>query len=728
MQFRIVFFSCLSLLLLPFFLEAQIGGRLNNLTRGGSGASSPQNANHVDPPDTLDFSYFYSDNPGLEYSYRDTSIDAGIWQYDPIRRQEYDYTHLGNLGSAHQPIVYQPMLRKGFDLGFHQFDLYKLKREDLPFYRLKQAFTNAYFSQGTLQTDAYFKAQFSRNFGKTLNYTLDYKRINNGGAYANQRATNTAFGTGFWYHGPKNRYDSFISYRTNAIAQEDNGGIRTDQLNDNNRNNEFSIPTFLTTARTRHDQRAFAYTHYFRIGGKKAPAPVPNNQTIPPFSPDYLNQNFIPQDSLGLKNDSIKLKADTANLLVIDSSIIKTDSLSLSQLDSTFVNPRPRPRPPAFNPPVEEVEEGRAFLLAHTIQFERGIFKFYDDNLASDSLYYKHLQVDQRGLRNSLEHRTLENEFKISTSSRREGKTNKQSTGSQRDLLEVGLHHTLHWIKQEPRDSNINNLFLTGKWNFTPSDRLLVQTYAHFGLLDNRGDYTLNGNFYFDLKNAGSLRLRGISQLAEPSLIQNRIYISQRQLWNNNFKKQLDNSLSASYYQPITQTEISGQIHLVSNYIYYDTLAFPKQDNGTIRVLQLMLNQKFKLWKFHFDSWAMLQDISGDKLRLPGFYYKQSMYFKGKVFKGVLDTKIGLNLRLNDRYFANNYQPLTGQFHLQDDQIIDYYPAVDLFIAFKVKYFRGFFRMENITNWVSDDFFYQTANYPYPFAAIRFGLNWQLIN
>ena len=719
LRFYIILFSLFSSI--PVF--AQIG-RPGGLGGGGGSQGSTPQEEFVPTSDTLDFSYFYSDNPGREYSYRDTSLDAGIWQYDPIRQQAYDYAHLGNLGSAHQPIVYQPSYRRGFDLGFHQFDLYKLRLEDLPFYRLKDAFTNAYFSQGPLQTDAYFKAQFSRNFGKTLNYTLDYKRLNNGGAYTHQRATNTAFGTGFWYKGPKGRYNSFVSYRTNAIVQEDNGGIRPELITATNGADEFSIPVFLSTANTQHDQRAVAYTHYFKINGGRKKGNLTPPVITPPILPDSLFKDslLVLPDSLSQSlSDSTKLTTDTSALQVLkdSSSLLLRDSLG---------QPLSGPRPGPKSEDLIEEEGKRSYMLAHMIQFERGVFKFYDEMPASDSVYYGDLQVDQRGLRNYLEHRTLENVFKLSTSSRRDGKTKQQKTGSQRDLLEVGLHHILHKINQEPRDSSLNNLFLTGKWNFTPSDRLLVQTEAHYGLWDNRGDYRLSGQLFFDLDKAGSLEIKGLSQRAEPNLLQNRLYISQREIWNNKFDKQFDTSISASYYQPISKTRISGQAHLISNYIYFDSLASPKQDDGTIRVLQLMIDQRFKLGPMYADTWFMLQDISGDKLRLPSFYFKQNLYFKGKLFKGVLDTNIGFNLRLSNAYFANNYQPLTGQFHLQDQQEIGIYPAVDVFIAFKVKFFRGFFRMENLTAFLTDDFFYQVANSPYPFAAIRFGINWQFLN
>src|SRR5690606_25002043 len=105
--------------------------------------------------------YFYQDDPDIEFAFSDTLLDNNFQQYDPVREGIFDYANLGYLGSAHYQLVYQPRYLQGFNIGFRQFDLYKFDSATMPFFRLKNAFTNVWFLNGTNNQDGYFKGQFS---------------------------------------------------------------------------------------------------------------------------------------------------------------------------------------------------------------------------------------------------------------------------------------------------------------------------------------------------------------------------------------------------------------------------------------------------------------------------------------------------------------------------------------------------------------------------------------
>ncbi|MEL6863027.1 MAG: putative porin [Bacteroidota bacterium] len=598
-------------------------------------------------PDTLDVAYYYMDNPGQEYAFRDTLLGL-FQQYDPIRQQKgVDDAHTGNLGSPMRPLFYRSRFQKGMDIGFHQFDGYQLHYSRLPFYRLKKAFTNAYYSQGPTQEDAYFKIQFGRDFAKGLSFSLIYDRINNAGVYKSQQTKHTALGMGFRYRSPRGKYQSFLVFTSNINRQIDNGGIQIDALTDQNSDQEFTIPVFLEdVAQTRYDVQEYAYTQYYNLTGK----------------PDS----------------------------------------------------------------VSEQSERRAFTIKHDLSYARGFYKYADTNPASDSIYYGPLQVDSRGLRHFLSKRVLSNRFSLQTSKLRSGAAS--NIRNQKDLLDFGLSHQIHFLEQEPQDTTINNLFIDGRWNFAPSERLKIQTYAHLGLLDNRGDYRVEAELFFDFKKAGSVQIEGLHQNYSPSLLQHRTYISKRRMWNNDFNRRFETSLSFTYRQPLTKTSINAQIHLLDNHIYYDTSGFAQQVGGIINVLQLGVGQEIHWRAFHLESWAGLQQISGSILRFPSIYTKHSFYLEGKLFRQVLRTRLGVDFRWSSAYRGVTYQPLIGQFHLDDSQDVGGYPALDLFISFKVSYFRAFVKSENIIEIFNPGFYYQVAGYPQPFNALRFGISWVFID
>lgn len=607
------------------------------------GADSLKQQGEVEP-DTFDFTYFYQDNPGLEYSFYDTLLNDNFQQYDPVREGKFDYANLGFLGSAHSPLVYQPIFRQGFEIGFHQFDLYKFDGATLPFYKLKKAFTNVWFLNGASKQDGYFKGQFSRDFAKGLNFSIDFKKINSTGDYKAQRAINTALATGFWYHNAGGKYDAFISYVYNANDQQDNGGINDTLLTVDNTEKEFNFPVKLTTAYTYHEEREYIFTHHYNVLGK----------------------------------------ADT----------------------------------------LKNADKRRAFTLTQNFKFGKNRYKFYDTE--PDSSYYGIFQTDDRGLRHFVNHKKFETSFWISTSKR-----NQTAGPSQRDLFKAGLIYRKHQLDQEPLDSTLNNLFVTAQLNFSPGNRVSVKTSAHFELWDNAGDYRLNGSLYIDLLNAGFLNINVNNQLYQASLVQYRMFISHELLWENNFEKTLETNLAVTYGLPKIGFQVSGQYHLLNNYIYYDTLAFPQQQGIPISILQLIVDQNFKVGKFHLDNSIILQSVSEEEIRLPSFYSRHSLYFEGKIFRKVMLLRTGFDFRLNSDYFANYYHPLAGQFQLQNREEILFYPAVDLFLTFKVKGFRFFIKGENMTHLVYDQYqqlFVQIPDYPQPFINLRVGLSWQFLN
>lgn len=371
----------------------------------------------------------------------------------------------------------------------------------------------------------------------------------------------------------------------------------------------------------------------------------------------------------------------------------------------------------------------RAYAVAHQARYQSSLYKYADDySPVQDSFYarFPAFLIDPRGARFYLRHRQLENEFKLSTYKLR-GKKSDEAV-KQRDLLEVGLVHTLHQLRQTNGDSTLNNLFLTGRYRLNPNEKLLIDLKAHLGVWDNAGDYRLSAQLFFDFNKLGQLELEGVSQLYSPNLMQHRMYLSERLLYRNEFDKTLSTTLKGGYRLPSLQFSAEVRYHLLNNYIYFGTNGLPQQTGVPVSVGQLVLEKNFDLfWNLNFDNIFVLQQSSEPVLRLPVFFGKHSFYYAGKWFK-VLDVRLGVDLRYTEAFRANYYNPVTGQFQLQDTQTVPFYPAADAFFAMRVTRFRAFFKWENGTAAFLDDYFYQTSLYPYHREAFRIGINWRLLN
>ncbi|MCF8246297.1 MAG: putative porin [Saprospiraceae bacterium] len=669
-----------------------LGGVAGKFGGSGGGGSGVQRL----ALDTSDIFFFYADEPNLVFPFSD-SLLSSVHQYDPIRQQEYDFANLGNLGSAARPLFFQPTWRRGFDVGLHQFDIYQTSTADIRYYKITQAYTKADFSKGATQNDAQFNVQFSRNFADGLNFSIEHRRINNLGAYDTQKATTSSVATGMWYHPKKGNYDVYFSFVSNSIEQQDNGGAAEDLSTAFF--DAYQVDVHLANANTRYANRELAYTQYIRLNGRRkvGSSTVGSGQSEP----------GSPKDSLSTR---------LTNSSKIDSASHRPSSTA-SNPQSAIRNPQPK----------------RAFTLYHQIAWHKDSYKFSDTS--PDSTFYGDFMVDKRGLRHYLEVRKLENTFKLQTFKLHQQTTDSTSNRAlpkESDLLEIGLVHRLNFLKQEPVDTGaIQNLFLTARLNFSPGDRLRLNTYAHLGIGANAGDYRVSGELFLNLKKIGTLRLEAVNQLYSPSLLPQRFYVTQEEMWKNDFGKTLETSLSGTYSLPQFKFSVGGKSHLLNNLVYFDEAGRPQQ-SGTFSILQLTAKKDFTLGPLHLDNSAYLQQTTSDVLPLPQFYSKHSLFLEGKIFKKVMLTKIGVDARLTAAYTPPSYNPLIGQFELQDTQSLPFTPLLDAFLSVRVKTFRFFFKIENVLATPLRTYYYQTADYPMPFGytngGMRLGISWRLVD
>ncbi len=376
----------------------------------------------------------------------------------------------------------------------------------------------------------------------------------------------------------------------------------------------------------------------------------------------------------------------------------------------------------------------RSYLASHQITFRDTKIQSSDpftDGLPrrQDSLFYRSFLTDNRGIRFGLREKMLENTFNLSTTRQRKATDSTTKATGQNDWFEVGLIHAYHNINQESGGENIQNLIAKGRWNYTPNDNMRLETYAHFNILGyNLGDYRLAGELFLNLKNIGNLTVKAVNQLSEPSYLQDELVLTQKPIWSNNFKKTLETNISGTVAVPRLNFDATVAYSLLNNYIYYDAKALVQQTLTPLSILQLIVNQNFKLDKFHLDNSIAFQKPTENIIRLPAVYSKNSLYWEGKLFKKVMLTRIGFDVRFASKWYAPTYMPITGQFFQQDISTVGEFPLVDVFLSFKVQRFRFFAKMENLVGGYSNTSFYQTFNSPTPETQFRFGLRWQLLN
>ncbi len=787
-------FKQLSLSFLLLFFVAPLFGQFPGQGGGGFGGNTqsggtPQ-GEFIELIDTFGVYYFFVDNPNEETPFSDTLL-RHFQQYDVTRNRDFEYAHLGNPGSPARPLFFQPAFRRGFDIGLHQFDLYRIDKKNTPYYRLENPFTRAYYSQNN-KDNLNFKGEYSRNFSDGINVSIYALRSNHLGQFRNQRARNTAFANNWWYHDKKGKYDGYLALTSNSNVHQDNGGIVPIPENLAVAN-PITLPVNIDDgSMTKHTQRSFTYTQYYKLigavpvvpaqpeiktqRGARPPGTLPPSNLTPKDSLmlDSLMQRPIPEkkpadlgelmtkDSLllpiiptdSLISDSIVINSIVTDSVIIDSVITKLnpadsivtpaapilkdtllqDSIQKDSVrgernsyrrfstDSLGVNGPGGFRPP---PPISTGPPKRAITLGHQIAYHSNRYLFSDTS-PDEAIYDEKYLTHDIGIRNYIRHQKVENDFRISTFKLR---NNNNKVRKQRDLLEAGIMHTLHFVTQENEQRTLNNLFLHGRFNFNPKDRLKIKTYFHYGFLTNLGDYRLNGTLEYNLPTLGSLEVGLVQQAYSPSLIANRLILSETVVWENDFNKIFETSLKATLRVPRFDFEISGHYHLINNYQYFGDDGTPEQTGTAISVGQLMIKKHFKFWKLHLDNKIILQqNSSGSILRMPRLLTKQSFYFAGYLLKKALFSHVGVDFRLNDDFIGDAYFAPTGQFQLQNQQILRAYPLLDVFVDFKVKEFRFFAKYENLTRTWYPATAFQTYLHPERYTAFRFGVSWRFLN
>lgn len=369
---------------------------------------------------------------------------------------------------------------------------------------------------------------------------------------------------------------------------------------------------------------------------------------------------------------------------------------------------------------------GRQFRAGHQIGFRDEDLKFAHNSPGADTIFYDTFMVDRRGIRQFTEVARFDNHFELSTY------RNRGTEGQVADVFAAGIQYNRIKVAFEPGDSIIQNWFLTGRLSVSPNDRFRLEVQGGLGILANLGEYQVQGLMAWSPGKIGRLEAGVLSQRYPPALIYHRLQVSGRPFWNNDFDKPLETSLWVEYRLPKRlPLRLMARTHLLNNYLYFDTLGLARQTTAPVQIVQFGAEANLK-WRFmHLDQTVCLQQTNRDDvLRLPRWFSRSALYFSGLAFQKRLFFQVGFDFRVHAAFKPDAWQPVTGQFILNDVLTQEPYPWLDGFATFKISSFRFFFRYENLGTllWDKEATYQQTAWHPHLFNSFRLGLSWRLFD
>ena len=209
--------------------------------------------------------HFYHYDMQQRYRESDTLL-TNFQQYDPTRQANFfDYYNLGEIGTAHHQLAYEPLNRRGFDIGVHQMDLYWWKEDDIRFFDVSKPYTHTYYSQAG-QDELTFLGTFSSKMAKRGNWSMDFRRISHDGTYFHQQSRHTNLSISAWLPTKNKRYTGLFAYWHNVFKQENNGGITADTLaNDGLFTVRDAVPVNLSDAESEYREDGYAYSSYYNV-------------------------------------------------------------------------------------------------------------------------------------------------------------------------------------------------------------------------------------------------------------------------------------------------------------------------------------------------------------------------------------------------------------------------------------------------------------------------------
>ncbi|PKA97393.1 putative beta-barrel porin [Flavobacteriaceae bacterium MAR_2009_75] len=196
------------------------------------------------------------------------------------------------------------------------------------------------------------------------------------------------------------------------------------------------------------------------------------------------------------------------------------------------------------------------------------------------------------------------------------------------------------------------------------------------------------------------------------------------------------------------ESEVWGNLSLnyttVDNYTYFGTNAEamaeldgdssilrPIQEGNVLNHTKLKYNKELKLGKFALNNTVMYQNVSqaNQVLNVPELVTRNTLYFSSDVFKKAMFLQTGVTLKYFTSYNMNGYNPLLGEFYLQNNEKLGGYPMLDFFINAKIQQTRIYLKAEHFNSSFGEtNQFYSAPSYPYRDFVIRFGLVWNFFS
>lgn len=618
----------------------------------------------------------YVEHDTLMYLFQNTYKDTG---------ERFSYNILGNLGS---PRISR-LFHERESLPAFMFDAplsYFVKNPtEFRFTDTKTPHLNiTYFSGGNSRNgDDHIKGYFAANFNKKVGIGFDLDYIYGRGRYSNQQTS--LFDARFYGYRHGDIYSFHFSFNTDEIKIAENGGITED--------------IYITNPEMKAEGKKEYDPEEIPVNMNNTWNHIGRNQFLLAQSVN-INRKYLQTDSIGdtivsyTKLQELGRIANTTEIGFLKREYICYENNSKFYPNNWLLN--------------DSIDTFRNFYINNTLSLNmnEGFSKWAVAGLRLFASYelrsFTMADTLSGGPSTEYEHRV--NEYDVSI-----GGAIERKTGSN---FNIGVSARTVLFGSHFADFNVNG---------TAS--------VDFNLMQKPAGFVARAEF------AGET----------PGYYMNHFH-SQRHWWDVDLKKQIRSRIEGEIHIDKLRTRIQAGVTNINNYAYladfgvpangdiYSRDIRPCQYDGGIQVLDATLSQDFVLGPLHWDNRVTWQYSSNqDVLPLPTLDAFSNLYFKFKYAKR-LEMEIGADASWFTKYYAPDYSPTVGQFHVQNELSrieIGNYPVIDVYVNCEIRSVRFYVMLSHVNSGMSIESSsgpFLAPHYPINPRMFRLGVSWTLFD
>jgi hypothetical protein len=646
--------------------QKDIFGDIKNRVPQGNGGNSN---------DSLRKRNKFEDSITIFYRYLDTSgrnlLDSSISDFSRRFPIPYTYNHLGNIGSPAQPVLFSPANKAGFDPGFHAFDIYKWKLENIRFFTTTRPYTELGYVLGS-RLQQIVEVLHTQNLKPYWNIQFQYRLINSPGYLANQNTDHNNYLFTSWYQSRRKRYNNYLVIVGNKLQAAENGGLQTgkDYVHDPLFRDLFDIPTKIGK-RDRYS-RPDMYQFNVETGTEQREFNI------------LLRQQY----DFGRKDS-----------LVNDSTVI-----------------------PLFFPRVR---------FEHNFNYGEYKYRFFDYN--ADSVFYDsayHISLPHKKDTVFLNDKWTEvkNDFSIYQFPDEKNQNQFFKAGFTYQVLNGRLKTNVQFTNISLH-GEYRNLTRNKKWDALAAGELYLSGY---NAADYHALVRLQRLLGTKI---GSLEVGFENTNRTPSFVydeRSSYYIdAPKKFFKENithfFGKAINPALrlqlGADYFLVTNYLYFSGYYKPQQENAVFNFLKL-----SALKKMRLS-----KHWNWYAEAYLQQQAGNAD-LHLPLAFTRNRIEYEGNFGFKNLVVAFGTEIRYNTPYKPDSYSPLVSQFSYQDTTQIRNRPEINAFFNFRIRSFKAYIRAENLNTFGFKDgpgfknYNFAAPDYPYPGLILRFGFYWSFVN